>query len=196
MWCSYIEVADAGDRQSTSIVTGALHRQTDISNNMANFRSIAVALVPGMNSLASSTFIPLAKNLTTYGKVEVIDLPSVGANETKVSLKPNALQADIDSIHDCLSRVIDEGFDVFVVAHAYGGTPALYACEGLWKSQNPIAGVLGVGLIASSLTLPGKSVAEMRTDWDKVHARVSDGAVQMEVVDDVSSGVQEPSILR
>ena len=120
-----------------------------------------------------------------------VDNPSVDSVANKSDVKPNALVADIRNLRSILSRLIEEqGRNVLVVAHSYGGTPALSACQDLWQhvrqQQAKSGGVIRVGLIASSLTLPGSSVAVDRSSWQEANGIPPDTAPEgVEIVDGV-----------
>jgi hypothetical protein len=151
----------------------------------------AIVLVPGMSSVATLVYKPLKLELEHVGfsKIEPIDLPSIDAIATKASLKPNALQADISTIRSAIVKLVDQGLDVVVVAHSYGGTPALCASEGLWKTQRDgkEGGVVKACLISSSLSLPGQSVGGVRAEWAQKNpeAGINDSDATVEMVGDV-----------
>lgn len=140
---------------------------------------------------------PLIKELNTKQDVpssalHPINLPSINALETKVSVKPNGLEIDIAAIRKLLTRLVDdEKQDVVVVGHSYGGTPSLYACEGFWKKQRQedgkSGGVLRVVLLSSSLVLPGGSVATDRAEWIQQNGGMDDSAFVMKQEGDVST---------
>jgi alpha-beta hydrolase superfamily lysophospholipase len=152
---------------------------------------LALVLIPGMSSVATLVYEPLKPKLEQVGfsKIEAIDLPSVDAIATKASLKPTALDADISAIRSALVKLVDQGLDVVVVAHSYGGTPALCATEGLWKTQRgrKEGGVVRACLISSSLSLPGQSIGGVRAEWAQKHpeAGINDSGAKVETVGDV-----------
>jgi pimeloyl-ACP methyl ester carboxylesterase len=156
--------------------------------------SPAVILVPGMSSVGSTVYAPLLEELkkANFEHVHAVDLPSVDCTTTKADLKPTALDADIELIRLAIKRaLVDLKRDVVVVAHSYGGTPALYACEGMWKSAQPpgTPGVLSAALISSSLSLPGNSVAIDRAAYGKTHGGIDDSGAHVEMEGEVRHGV-------
>ena len=156
--------------------------------------STAVILVPGMSSVGSIVYAPLLEELkkANFEHVHAVDLPSVDCTTTKADLKPTALNADIELIRLAIKRaLVDLKRDVVVVGHSYGGTPALYACEGMWKSAQPpgTPGVLSAALISSSLSLPGNSVAIDRAAYGKTHGGIDDSGAHVEMEGDVRHGV-------
>jgi pimeloyl-ACP methyl ester carboxylesterase len=156
--------------------------------------SPAVILVPGMSSVGSIVYAPLLEELkkANFERVHAVDLASVDCTTTKADLKPTALNADIELIRLAIKRaLVDLKRDVVVVGHSYGGTPALYACEGMWKSAQPpgTPGVLSAALISSSLSLPGNSVAIDRAAYGKTHGGIDDSGAHVEMEGEVRHGV-------
>ena len=138
----------------------------------------AVVLVPGLACVGSIIFAPLVKALhsTGFDSVHALDLPSVDPSS---KLTPNPLEADIAALRALLSDLIEKhGMEVLLVGHSYGGTPALAAAEGFWTGQRSAAGKHGgitrAALIASSLTLPGMSVAGARVSYQQTVGGVDD----------------------
>ena len=142
----------------------------------------SLIFVPGMCSIASVVFAPLIDELASKhnlpkSSLVPIDLPSCDAIATKADLKPSALFADIAAVRSTINKQIEAGRDVIVVAHSYGGTPALCATEGLWKGRRGPSektnGVVYIALISSSLPLTGKTVAGDRQDYTAAHPHVT-----------------------
>jgi hypothetical protein len=153
--------------------------------------SPTIILVPGMCSIGSVVYAPLIDELrkANYTRVQAIDLPSVDHIAAKSALKPNALEADITKVRSTITSALTTfNEDVVVVAHSYGGTPTLYACEGLWKAVQPAdsPGVLRLLLLSSSLTLPGSSVAGNREEFAKAHGGIDDSGGDVQMIGDVS----------
>lgn len=148
-----------------------------------------------MSSIGSIVYEPLLQTLTSLGhsadSLHVINNASVVPDLTDPpQFNGNALQKDIHQIRDALLKLITEQHrDVVLVAHSYGGTPAIYAASGLWQHQRAAArragGVVKVALIASSLTLPGGSVAGDRAEWQKANGQPGDEGAEIQVVDGV-----------
>ncbi|KAL9096484.1 MAG: hypothetical protein Q9165_001481 [Trypethelium subeluteriae] len=144
-----------------------------------------IIFVPGMCSVGNIVYKDLVEELQKKipsVNLHVINLPSVDAIATNANLDPNGLQADIDAIRVEIQFLVDAGKSVLVVAHSYGGTPALYASEGLWKTQETDQSgcVTMVAVMSSSLALPGNTIAGDRTEWKKTHGEIEDPTPQME----------------
>jgi len=105
-----------------------------------------------------------------YDDIIVVNNPSVDSINKLSELRPNPLQADIDNIRLEIEKLIQVRKDVLIVAHSYGGVPALYASEGLWNhSRKRAGGIIKAILLSSALTLPGQSVADVRMKWATQH---------------------------
>lgn len=155
-----------------------------------------VVLVPGMFSVGSVFYKPLEKDLRNKGFTDVvtIDLPSVDSISRAKELVPNPLEADIKYLREQAEALVEIGQDVLLVAHSYGGTIALYACEGLWKhereSSGKTGGVMKAALLSSSLSLPGTKIGAVRGEWAAKHMPdmiVGSETSRVEVFEGVSS---------
>lgn len=91
-----------------------------------------------------------------------LTLPSVGANPALTSLDP-----DVQTIRKHVIALLDEGKDVVVVMHSYGGIPGGSAMRGLSKTDRQKAGekgggVVGLVYICSWMIDEGMSMIEAR----------------------------------
>jgi pimeloyl-ACP methyl ester carboxylesterase len=154
-----------------------------------------VVLVPGFASVGRVVFEPTVAALRTLGwsddAVVTVNNPTVDPIATKADLSPHGLAADIRNLRGILTKLIeDEGRDVLLVGHSYGGTPSMSASQDLWKHlrepQGKKGGVVQIGLIASSLTLPGRSVAVDRSEWQQANDMPPDDGSGVEMIDGVS----------
>lgn len=97
-----------------------------------------ILLVPGAWHSPSS-FGPLTDYLTQHNyTVEGISLPSVGSSPSQTTF-----DADIQAIASAISRHSDEGSDIVILFHSYGGLPGTSACKGLLKSDRSSTGRSG-----------------------------------------------------
>jgi len=98
----------------------------------------AILLVPGAWH-SPSAFSPLTNYLTQHGyTVEGISLASIGSSPPQ----PN-FNADVQVIASTISKHADQGSDVIIIFHSYGGIPGTSACKGLLKSDRKAAGKKG-----------------------------------------------------
>ena len=121
-----------------------------------------ILLVPGawFNPLTYSTFLSLLQN-SSY-PVTSCTYPSLNPSD------PATANAAADTEHvlkkSLLPLIEEEGKDVVIIAHSYGGVPGSAAARGLSKAERSREGRKGgvVGLIhISSFVLPGgASVAD------------------------------------
>ncbi|KIX94637.1 uncharacterized protein Z520_09683 [Fonsecaea multimorphosa CBS 102226] len=94
-----------------------------------------ILLVPGAWH-SPSGFAPLTNYLTQHGYiVEGISLPSVGSSPPQMTF-----DADVQAIASAISRHSDEGSDIVILFHSYGGIPGTSACKGLLKSDRSSTG--------------------------------------------------------
>ena len=150
----------------------------------------AIVLVPGLGSVGSIVYKPLIQALKVkhgFSDVSPVNLPSIDAMATKASLKPSGLHVDIAAVGVAIEAHINEGKDVVVVAHSYGGTPSLYAIGDFWKTkQAGKPGVLKAIMLCTSLTLPGRTVQGDRKEYKQKHGGIDDGPIKIEPFEDVS----------
>jgi hypothetical protein len=153
-------------------------------------------LIPGLCSVGSAVFEPLKNELNALGIEEVtcIDLNSVDCLSRLSDLTPNPLEADISQVRALIRSEIENlGRDVMLVAHSYGGVPALYGTTGYWKHERLAkgleGGVIKVLLLSSSLSLPGQSVMQTRALWAGESGEPMDdqGSIKVEMINEVST---------
>ncbi|GME47542.1 hypothetical protein GTA08_BOTSDO11688 [Neofusicoccum parvum] len=120
-----------------------------------------VLLVPGAWQ-PSDAFDPLRRLLTQKGYESVaVDHPSVGGEPAD-----QTLDTDVASLRKTLAQLVDEqGKDVVVLLHSYGGVVGSCASEGFGAKQRAKEGKKG-GILEivylSAFALPkGKSLVEM-----------------------------------
>lgn len=101
----------------------------------------AVIIVPGSFGRASFYAGFVAQLWAAgFGCVEVVNLPSVGKRGTK----PAATVADdAEAIQTVVESACEEGWDVLLVAHSYGGIPATESIRGLTKKDRAAQGKTG-----------------------------------------------------
>lgn len=75
--------------------------------------------------------------------------------------EPNDMNADIATVRHAIITELDKGTDVILLAHSYGGYPALSACKGLdtktRQAKGEATSVLGISIIAGFLVPEGSS---------------------------------------
>jgi alpha-beta hydrolase superfamily lysophospholipase len=75
---------------------------------------------------------------------------------------PNAPAADVEILKECTNKLVDQGREVIVVAHSYGGVIATDALSGLGirqrKEQGLTGGVTRIIYVAAFILLIGKTL--------------------------------------
>lgn len=118
-------------------------------------------LVPGVCHTPKH-YAPLITHLSTSGyPTATVSLPSVDSST------PNEESATRDSIHirSTLEALLDEGKDIILAAHSYGGIPSSAAAKGFMKSereaQGKRGGVVAQVYIAAFLAPEGVSLLQL-----------------------------------
>jgi pimeloyl-ACP methyl ester carboxylesterase len=155
-----------------------------------------VLLIPGMASVGTVVFKRLIESLKSRNisssNIIAVNNPSCDSKSNVSLVKPNALEADIKNIRSIITPLIEEqGCDVLLVAHSYGGAPCLSAADGFWKHQRTAAGkaggVIRSALISAAMPLPNNSVFSERNEWMTANDQPQEGQnAQMEMAGDVS----------
>jgi hypothetical protein len=110
-----------------------------------------------MSTNATIVFVPGAWH-TSAGFSAVMDLlatynyPSIGLHLPSVSGTPvvKDMEPDKALIRSTVTKLVEDGKDVVVVSHSYGGAPANSSLEGLSKTEREKAGKKG-GVVASAM---------------------------------------------
>lgn len=93
-------------------------------------RKPTIVFVPGAWH-EPHVFDPVATILQSQGyKTVAVSLPSVGASPPLDDFQP-----DVAAVRDAIVSCVDEGSEVVVFAHSYGGAPSSEAIKGLTKSD-------------------------------------------------------------
>lgn len=139
----------------------------------------AFVIVPGAWH-APACFEPTTSVLKSkYGySTTTVELPSVGS-ELRGLPPPQNWDQDVAAVREAISSHLNEGHDVVLVAHSYGGCPASEAAKGLDKwSRGDKPGIIRLVWIASFAlriggwmwertggkpSLPSKLIMDVRT---------------------------------
>ena len=101
----------------------------------------AIVLAPGSFCKVSlyANFVRLLHD-AGYDRIEIVRMPSLGNR----SPQPAAtLDDDADYIRQIVTEVSNEGFDVILMAHSYGGIPASQSVKGVSKKEREAQGLKG-----------------------------------------------------
>ncbi|KAF9690988.1 hypothetical protein EKO04_011265 [Ascochyta lentis] len=122
--------------------------------------------VPGSFTLPT-TFDPAISSLATHNiSARALHLPSVGLspNAGKQGTPPS-MYDDADFIAAEVQNELDDGHDVVLLAHSYGGVPATESLKGLGKTQRENqgkkGGVVRLGYISALVPRLGIAAGEL-----------------------------------
>jgi pimeloyl-ACP methyl ester carboxylesterase len=100
----------------------------------------AVVIVPGAFCRGVS-FTKLIEPLTTHGyEVTALDNPTLGRRDPD---PPATLVDDVANFRNITAKLADDGKDVVVIAHSYGGMVATEGAKDLGKEDRKVAGKEG-----------------------------------------------------
>jgi hypothetical protein len=99
-----------------------------------------IVIIPGSFSPAS-LYSPIIDQLSNYGYEAVsIDLPSIGRFQKP---HPATMNEDAAHIQSVITTIADQGKDVMLVMHSYGGIPGTESTKGLSKVERQASGKRG-----------------------------------------------------
>ncbi|KAI9053924.1 hypothetical protein LZ554_002869 [Drepanopeziza brunnea f. sp. 'monogermtubi'] len=120
-----------------------------------------IVIVPGAWQLASG-LVPFATQLQEAGlPTELITFPSVGGTESPLP----GLPEDVIETQKVLTRLVEEGKEVVLLCHSYGGVVGSCSAEGFSVAERAKegkkGGVRSVVYIAAFMIPKGKSLLDM-----------------------------------
>ncbi|KAJ3550350.1 hypothetical protein NM208_g27 [Fusarium decemcellulare] len=115
-----------------------------------------VVIVPGSFAPAKH-YNSYVQNLAQHGiEAVVVDTPSVGRRE---GLPPATMSDDVNEIVKVVEGLLDDGKDVVIITHSYGGIPGTQSLEKLSRKQRSATGKTGgvdkIIYLASVVLQPG-----------------------------------------
>jgi hypothetical protein len=75
-----------------------------------------------------------------FDRIEVVRLPSLGRRDP---LPAATMEDDANEIRTIVEQVSNDGFDVLLMAHSYGGVPATESIKGISKKEREAQGKPG-----------------------------------------------------
>jgi surfactin synthase thioesterase subunit len=132
---------------------------------MASKTLPTIVLIPGSfgNRNLYATF--LDKLASAGFEAHFITLPST---IRRTEGPPPTLKDDADLVHSKVAKLVDEGKEVMLMAHSYGGMVATECAKGLVKPDRQAAGksggVVHVILIAALMPQEGESLFSIMKD--------------------------------
>lgn len=126
------------DKGHRHLIKRKKSHERDTSFFLVMMAKPVIVLVPGAWH-PPSCFSPLTKYLEGHGyTVDGISLPSVGSTPP-----PPNFDADVNVVASTVGKHADQGAEVILLFHSYGGVPGASACKGLSRSDRRAAGEKG-----------------------------------------------------
>lgn len=101
-----------------------------------------IIVVPGAACPSAHFYQPLCDVLTNTYKYTAITDDLVSSSRAPPET-PGTLEDDASVFHAKITKLVEDGEEVVVVAHSYGGMVATDACQGLAKSDREAKGLKG-----------------------------------------------------
>jgi pimeloyl-ACP methyl ester carboxylesterase len=127
----------------------------------------AIVIVPGSFSPASF-YADVVDALGSYGYEVIVETLLSSARSPLRGEKAATMQEDADLFHDIVERLADQGKDVVLVTHSYGGIVGTECSKGLSKEERKALGKTG-GIsrfvyVTSVVPTPGNSLKDLMGD--------------------------------
>ncbi|KAH7308527.1 Alpha/beta hydrolase fold-1 [Stachybotrys elegans] len=127
----------------------------------------SVLIVPGSFS-SGEFYYPLRDAIMAQGfEAKAINLPTVKINPNDTRTPP-PMYADADLVAAEVEKLADEGKDVIVVAHSYGGVPMTQGAAGLGKAtrakEGKKGGITTLAYMTAFLPELGQAAIEILSD--------------------------------
>lgn len=167
-------------RLSSSFLTEkeTLNQHEDTSSLRSPFilknSNMHIQIVPG--SFARTAFYdPLREALIAEGyATSITPLPSIGMRHGR---PPATMEEDAECIRAATEGLVEQGEDVVLVMHSYGGIPGMQSVEGFSRAERERAGKAGgvVKLVYLAAVVPevGQSVNEIMAPWLEKYREMS-----------------------
>ena len=121
----------------------------------------SIILVPGSFSLPE-LYDPIVKGVAAKGyEIMALHLPTIGLKTGPREGAPPTMYEDAAFIAEEVEKLVDEGKDVVLIAHSYGGIPATESTKGLGKEERlkdgKKGGVVALGYMTAVVPAVGDS---------------------------------------
>lgn len=131
-------------------------------NDSSTSQKSTIVIVPGSFS-PSSLYEPLLSALSALNlSVICIDLPSIGR---RAGAPPATMQDDANHIRSVVCKLADEGKNIVLVMHSYGGIPGTESVSGVTREEREkkgkIGGVVRLFYFAALVPPVGKSQSDL-----------------------------------
>ncbi|OJZ83229.1 hypothetical protein ASPFODRAFT_210058 [Aspergillus luchuensis CBS 106.47] len=122
----------------------------------------SIVIVPGACALPE-LYDPVTTRIASQGyEIHTVRLPSVGPSDGPLP-EPGTMYDDAAAIAREIERLVEQGKEVVVVAHSYGGTPASQSIQGLIKREGSkdAGGVVRLAYMTAVVPPEGRSTADV-----------------------------------
>lgn len=152
-----------------------------VSDPTANSVKPAIVIVPGSFSPASF-YHDVVDALQSHGYEALVETLQSSARSPLQDEQAATMQEDADFFHGIVEKLADQGKDVVIMTHSYGGIPGTECSKGLSKKERRAAGKTGgvsrFVYVTSVVPVPGKSLKDLMGDlvpsFINVEVRFSD----------------------
>ena len=138
-----------------------------VQDPTAHLAKPAIVVVPGSFSPASF-YADLVSALRSRGYEATVETLLSSARSPLRGEKAATMQEDAELFHAIAEKLADQGKDVVIVTHSYGGIPGTECSKGLSKEERKAIGKPG-GIsrfvyVTSVVPPPGKSLKDLMGD--------------------------------
>ncbi|OCT51589.1 hypothetical protein CLCR_08948 [Cladophialophora carrionii] len=135
-----------------------------VQDRASNVDKPVFVIVPGSFSPAPF-YADVVDALRSYGYEAIVETLPSSARSPRRGEKAATMQDDTDFFHDIVEKLADQGKDVVIVTHSYGGVPGTECSKGLSKEERKAAGKAG-GIsrfiyVTSVVPTPGNSLKDL-----------------------------------
>jgi len=153
----------ANDLLQSNLVTAAIM----VQGPTTSVSKPAIVIVPGSFSPASF-YTDVVDALQASGFEAIVETLPSSARSPLRQEKAATMEEDAAFFHDIAEKLADEGKDVVIVTHSYGGIPGTECSKGLSKAERQAAsktgGISRLVYVTSVVPAPGKSLKDLMGD--------------------------------
>ncbi|ETI22432.1 hypothetical protein G647_06507 [Cladophialophora carrionii CBS 160.54] len=135
-----------------------------VQDPASNVDKPVFVIVPGSFSPAPF-YADVVDALRSHGYEAIVETLPSSARSPRRGEKAATMQDDTDLFRDIVEKLADQGKDVVIVTHSYGGIPGTECSKGLSKEERKAAGKAG-GIsrfvyVTSVVPTPGNSLKDL-----------------------------------
>lgn len=138
-----------------------------VADPTANSGKPAIVIVPGSFSPASF-YRDVVDALQSHGYEALVETLQSSARSPLRNEQAATMEEDAEFFHGIVEKLADQGKDVVIMTHSYGGVPGTECSKGLSKKERSAAGKSGgvtrFVYVTSVVPVPGKSLKDLMGD--------------------------------